>query len=850
MRNMNLDCGWSFRKGLPQALRPQNEKDRVLVNFPHDYMIESDVFEEAPAGPASGFFSAAVAHYEKKLLIPQEWAEDLVFLHFDGVMMNATIEVNGSKAALQHYGYAPFTVDVTPYLWFGEENHLVITVNPSMQPNCRWYSGAGVFRSMELIHTPKVHLVQDGIYARTAEIEYDEEGNALTAFLKASAEIENRSSKNIIAEVSFALFADPGRNESVEGASPVLTRSTRIQLNPDSSETAELGLTLDRPLLWDAESPSLYRLAVSVRPIEEFRTHLIPLPEKERTTDCDSVLFGVRTIQADVRHGLRINGKAVKLRGGCLHHDNGLLGAVSVYDAEARKLSILKSIGFNAIRTTHNPPSAALIEACDRLGVYVFDEAFDAWGMGKQPGDYNQFFETDWEKDLSAFVRRDRVHPSVIIWSTGNEITERGGLGNGYTLATKLARTVRALDPSRPVSNGICSFWNGLDDRMMEEALKKMVEAASSGNIQNVDYGGKHDLTWETYTEAFTNGLDIVGYNYLENKYEHDHELFPERVILGSENYPNEIGKNWPMVESTPYVIGDFTWTAADYIGEAGIGKSVFFEPDDPILQRGPFALMSHGSSFPWRLANDADIDILGNILPQGEYRRIVFGSAETKVYSYLPENFDRVELISKWGFTDVRKRWNYGEEWIGKPIRIAVFSAADEAEVFVNGASIGRKKRGEALASGMPDTFLFETIYAPGIVEAVSCENGKEISRDRLESCGAPAGVRLLPETTCISADHRNLVYVPVEIVDSEGRLVPDAEIKLNASVLGDAFILAGFGSGNPVTSENYTGGEFHSFRGRALAIARSTGSAGSAVLTVQAEGMDPVTVTLTAAE
>ena len=306
----------------------------------------------------------------------------------------------------------------------------------------------------------------------------------------------------------------------------------------------------------------------------------------------------------------------MKLKGGCIHHDNGMLGAVSLYDSEYRKLSVLKSIGFNAIRTTHNPPSSALMEACDRIGMYVFDEAFDAWGIMKQPGDYNLFFDTDWEKDLTAFIKRDRNHPSVIIWSTGNEITERGGLNNGYTVATRLAETVKGLDPSRPVSNGICSFWCGLDDELTEENMKKIMgEAADengslqnedgnasaqnvgeSGSVQNVNEssslqnadGGKDDTSWEEYSEAFTNGLDIVGYNYMEDKYPLDHEMFPERVILGSENYPNEIGIRWPMVESTPYVIGDFTWTAYDYIGEAGIGKSVFLDADDPLLKEGP----------------------------------------------------------------------------------------------------------------------------------------------------------------------------------------------------------------------------------------------------------------------
>ena len=578
----------------------------------------------------------------------------------------------------------------------------------------------------------------------------------------------------------------------------------------------------------------------------EFRTHFIQAMEKEITSDADSVLFGIREIRADVVHGLQINGKTVKLKGGCLHHDNGPLGAVSLYDAEYRKLSILKSIGFNAVRTTHNPPSAVFMEACDRLGMYVFDEAFDAWSMGKQPGDYNQYFETDWQKDLTAFVRRDRNHPSCIIWSTGNEITERGGLGNGYTLATRLAEAVKALDPSRPVSNAICSFWNGLDDKLMEESRQKMI-ASFQENVQNADIGGKQDTSWEDYTEAFTNGLDIVGYNYMENKYEYDHERFPERVILGSENYPIEIGKHWPMIEATPYVLGDFTWTAFDYIGEAGIGKAVYLEPDDPDLKKGRWALSSHTSDFPWRTANDADADICGNILPQGVYRSIVWGSGKTAVFSYDPDVYGKAEVISQWGFPDVRPCWNWaGKE--GKPVQVAVFSAAEEVELFVNGISAGRKKADEAPVSGIPYSFLFDTVYQPGRIEAVGYAQGKEVSRGELSTTGKPAALVLQQERGAVPADGHSVLYVKVLVVDAQGCQVPDASIALKACAEGEALTLTAFASGNPKTAENYTSGSFTSYRGAALAVLRSGYEAGTCTLTVSGEGIGEASIRLTA--
>ncbi len=829
MRKINIDEKWMFNHGLYGGMALLMGQDNsVEVNLPHDYMIASDVKADAIAGPASGFYTEGVAHYTKKINIPSEWKNEIVYLHFDGIMMNATVDINGGKVALQHYGYAPFFVDITPYLYFGKENRVTITVNPSMQPNSRWYSGAGIFRSVELVHVPKLHVAIDGIYAYTDRLEKNSDGTS-TAYIKTEIKIENKTLENKMALVEVYLTED-GSDEVL------IKRSIKVQANPNTNEKAYMVITFENPKLWNADTPNLYRVHARVTDLGKFVTHHVET--ESSSTDSDSTLFGIRTITADSKNGLRINGKTVKLKGGCLHHDNGIIGAVSLYDAEYRKLSLLKRIGFNAVRTTHNPPSAAFMEACDRVGMYVFDEAFDAWGIMKQPGDYNMFFENDWQKDLSAFITRDRNHPAVIIWSIGNEIPERGGLNNGYTLATKLVNHVRALDNSRPISNGICSYWSGLDDELTEADLKKM-KALFSGEgagVQNMDMGAE-DLSWETYSEAFTNGLDIVGYNYMEDKYPKDHELYPERVILGSENYPKEIGKRWPMVDSTDYVIGDFTWTAYDYIGEAGIGKSIFVEENDPRRKMGGFALMSHSSDYPWRLANDADIDINGNILPQGCYRSVVWGSDKTFLFAYNPAIFDKYEIISNWGFTDVKPCWTWkGKE--GENIRLVVFSNADEVELIVNGNLIGKKKAGESLAvEDLPLSFVFETIYNPGQVIAISYKNGAEISRASISTTEGAKAIRISPERTSAKADGHSLIYVPVEIVDKNGNIV-DESIKLNATVKGSAELL-GFGSANPITAENYTNGEFSSYKGKALAIIRSGYERGTATLTITGEGL-----------
>ncbi len=824
MRSMQINREWDFGPGpVDLGKRLRGIFGEKKVNLPHDYMIEGDVYESAPSGPASGYYNAGVAHYAREIEIPADWENDRIFLRFDGAMMNATVEVNGNLACLQHYGYAPFETDITRLVYPGQKNRIVITVNPSMQPNSRWFSGAGLFRGVELAHMPKLHIAFGGLSGYTKKIEYKADGTPETAYLQVSAEIKNEMAESRLAEVTFALT-----DEKTGGT--VKTSKTLIQVQPLSAGTAYMTLTVDEPQLWDAGHPNLYRLHATARDAGTFKTHIIP--SAQPTEDTESVLFGIRTIEADVKHGLRINGKAVKLRGGCLHHDNGPIGTVTVYDAEARKVKKLKEAGFNAIRTTHNPPSSALIEACDRLGMYVFDEAFDAWGMGKQPGDYNQYFETDWQKDLTAFVKRDRCHPCVTIWSTGNEITERGGLNDGYAWAVKLAETVRSLDPSRPISNGICSFWNGLDDFIMAEQMKKRMESMSGG-LQNADIGGKKDLLWEQYTEGFANGLDVVGYNYMEGKYEQDHQMFPERVILGSENYPKEIGMHWPMIEKTPWVIGDFTWTAWDYIGEAGIGKATFYEPGDPNIGN-PWGAPS---PFPWRTANDADFDVTGGIRPQGVYRRIVWGSRETAVFSYDPAVTGKAETLSSWGFPGVWPRWNWqGRE--GEAVNIAVFSSAEEAELIVNGESLGRKKAGEALIHDMPLTFLFRAVYQPGTVEAVSYSGGKEVSRTVLKTTGKAVSIRLNAETEEMKADGISLCYVNAELTDENGDVVPDTDMLLKAEVSGAAELL-GFGSGNPITDENYSKGWFTSYQGRALAVLRSGCEAGEAKLTVSAEGL-----------
>ncbi len=803
-----IDDKWTFRRGYLDSISMMEADPGVEVDLPHDGMIGTAVSKDAPAGVDSGFFQGGLSNYTKYVFIPEKWQDGCVGLKFDGAMMNATVDVNGSRVSICHNGYAPFYIDLTDYVTYGEKNRITVNVNTSMQPNSRWYTGSGLYRGAFLCHGPKVHIVPDGIYVYTKEVA---DGYA---FLEALVEVENSGLGNRMAEVELSLY------EEKTGELAACTKRV-IHVGRGKTESARITLNVKDPLLWDADTPNLYKVKAVVRDLGKYTTHFVP--DDEPAADEAETLFGIRTISADPVRGLLINGKSVKLKGGCLHHDNGLLGSVTLREIEERKIKKLKSVGFNAIRTAHNPPSSALIEACDRVGMYVFDEAFDAWYIGKRGGDYHQFFEADWEKDLTAFVKRDRTHPSVIMWSTGNEIPERGGLGDGYSRATMLAEKIRSLDSSRLISNGICSLWSGLDDKL----------AVGQNQAQNAGDGLKSTLQ-ETATEAFTNGLDVVGYNYMEDIYERDHEMFPERVILGSENFPKEIGFRWPMVEKLPYVIGDFTWTAWDYIGEAGIGKAAYVDPSDPDAPKNPWDLMPQQTSFyPWRLANDADFDITGNMLPQGAYRSVVWGSDKTYLYSMHPDTFGKKEIVGMWGFPYVLKNWNY-KGYEESPVELVVFSHAEEVEVFVNGASIGRKP--VSMERPMPCSVKFETVYKAGEVTAVSYVAGKEVSRDSLVTTDEPSSVRLVFEKNSMNADGHDLIYVAVEVVDLEGRIVPDAEVSLKANVTGSGY-LAGFGSSNPITEEDYTDEEAVTYRGRAMLIVRSGYEAGTCKVEVRSE-------------
>ncbi|ULT54858.1 DUF4982 domain-containing protein [Neobacillus drentensis] len=807
MLRQNIDQAWEFVNDKPSAIPGLSQAGKT-VHLPHDFTIETDTYHDAPGGKSTGYYGGGIGTYTKTLDIPENFADKRIIVEFDGSYMNTTVILNGHTVARHHYGYTPFHADLTPYIKLGKPNRLSVTVNNAAQPNARWYTGSGLYRHVDLLSAPQIHIAPWGIYAHTSHIVNG------TAFVLVETTVENHSAENANLWVDIKIEKNSCGTEAGVG-------KVKLHIPAGEKVVGRVMVPVENAELWDIESPNLYNITVD-------------LTDNETVIDSDSTQFGIRTISVDTKNGFMLNGRTVKLKGGCVHHDNGILGAASFKDSEYRKMKLHKDNGYNAIRFAHNPMSRDLLDACNRLGLLVINEAFDVWTMEKNTHDYSQYFEDDWKADMESFILRDRNNPSVIMWSTGNEIPERGGLSNGYVWAAKLAEWVRELDPTRLITNSLCSFFNGLDDEDQVKFYMELMKQPKTmgGGLFNLDsdFGKK---VWGEYTEAYAAPLDVVGLNYLNYHYDELDE-YPNRVICGTESKPIEMDIYWNDVERYSHVIGDFNWTSYDYLGEAGLGKVEYVLPDEAEAAYRT----SHLSKYPWRLAYDADFDLCGFPRPQLAYRRIVWGSDETFIASYDPKNSGKVEILGRWGWPEVDNAWSWtGFE--GKPVQVDVYSAAEEVELFLNGRSLGKKPAGKENRF----TAKFELTFEPGTLEAVSYSAGKKISTDTVRSAGKPAGIRISPERTELTADGQSLCFAVVEIIDVEGQLVPTAELKAHAQVEGDA-TLAGFGTGRPQTTENYTKGEFTSFKGRLLAIVRAGYDPGISVLTVGVEGLEAVSV------
>lgn len=757
------------------------------VELPHDAMIKKAAYKESPNGGNTGFRDGDVYNYVKILNVPVEYKDKTVMLKFEGVYMNTFVYVNGQLAGKNPYGYTTFYVNLNDHLKYGEENEIRVIVRNGAMTNSRWYSGGGIYRDVYLLVSDLSYIVPDGVQIATCDA--DEEFAALNI----KTELKNR--KHNPAELKL--------QHTIEDEKGNVVKSDMIPLTLFENEERAMNhkITIENPSLWSDETPVLY-------------TCTTRLYEGDEIIDETNNTFGIRTLSVDARRGFRVNGKTVKFRGACIHHDSGLLGAATYEEAEYRQIKKLKEAGFNAVRMSHHPMAPAMLRACDKLGMYVMDESFDMWTRCKSDYDYGMNFDEWWEKDVTAMVRSDFNHPSVVMYSIGNEIPEIG-TEHGSKICHDISSKVKELDSTRFTLASINGVF-AAGDKVPEIVADVVKDLSSKGEIDgnvndfmtlmdgHLDDIVVHKAISERLEKACA-PVDIAGYNYMTARYEGDGKTYHDRVIVGSETYPPEIARNWELVKKLNHVIGDFTWTGWDYIGEAGVGVPAY-----------QFGEGGFGAGFPCQLAYSGDIDITGFRRPASYFREIVFGLRKNPYIAVQnPGKYGQHLIKTPWVISDTISSWTYDKSFEGKNVIVEVYCAGDEIELICNGKTISRKKAG--IDAGC--RVLFETVYNPGVLTAVSYENGKEIGRMDLETAGDIKNIVIAAEDK--DAD---LIYIPVELCDEKGRVVTCDDRKIYISVEGGAE-LAGFGSGNPKPLYNYTESVTETFNGRALAILKRNG-------------------------
>jgi beta-galactosidase len=783
-RDVRFDDGWRFWRGDASGVERTGYDDSSwrTLDLPHDWSIEdlpspdgvkrSGPFDrDASAGQGStGWVVGGSGWYRKHFSLAGLAPDRRVAIRFDGAYMETDVWLNGRLLGSHVYGYTGFELDLTPYLEGEGENVLAVRVRNEGK-NSRWYSGSGLYRHVWLTTTGPLHVLLWGVAVTTPDV------TTSSATVKVAVEIANQGEAVPDARVRVRLLGPAGIVGSGEASIAVPARG---------GASADVLVKVASPRLWSPASPSLHRVIAEV-------------VRGAQVADRVEQTFGIRRIEIDAEQGLRINGEPYEMKGACVHHDNGPLGSAAIDRAEERRVELLKAAGFNAIRTSHNPPSPAFLDAADRLGMLVIDEAFDIWERPKNPQDYHLYFEDWWAHDLAAMVRRDRNHPSVVIWSIGNEVNERAD-PPGLAIAKRLIAAVRADDPMRPATNAICGFWDHKDRK------------------------------WTDTDPAF-DLLDVGGYNYQWKEYESDHARSPWRVMAATESTMLEAFDYWSLVEKLPYVIGDFVWTGIDYLGESGLGRA-YVEGEDA---------GEEGAPWPWHIAGSGDIDILGERKPQSYYREALWRPGVLHLTVHRPLSEGKKEKVTFWGWPLVESHWTWpGQE--GRALKVDVYSSCDRVALALNGKPLGEQPTTKAQRRQA----TFDVPYAPGML-AATCTGARDPkARAALTTAGAPAGLRLTADRTRIRADRNDLSYVRIEVVDAKGTVVPAARQSIRARVSGPGE-LAALASADPVDLAGYRGPVRRPYRGVAQAIVRPT-AAGALGLVAEAEGLAPARLTITA--
>ena len=788
-----------------------DKEHAFAVTLPHDAMQLDERSETSAGGVNTGWYEAQDYTYEKTFTLPEDAKEEKIILEFEGVYRKATVYINGEKAAYHSYGYIGFYVDATKYVKFGEENEIRVEVINHDQPNSRWYSGTGIYRPVWLYIVPKKHLRFDSVKITT--LDYKEPKIRVEAWPNAAGEVKveilERSGNKEVSSVGNSALVE-GENQSAGNAAENIVAMEILQA--DGKFSCEIAFPGAK--LWSPEEPNLYACRVTFG------------------EDVQEETFGIRMVSCTPENGFQINGKRVLLKGGCIHHDNGLLGACAYEFAERRKVRILLDAGYNAIRSAHNPCSKALLRACDEMGMLVMDEYIDGWYIHKTKYDYADEILDNYRKDLKDMVDKDYNHPSVIMYSTGNEVSETAQK-KGIALTKSLTDRLHELDSTRPVSCGINIFFNFLSsmgfgvysdkkaDEAAENAKKKKAVGSEFYNTVAGIFGAGFMKTGATLypcdvktRDAYAN-MDVAGYNYGIKRYRQDLKKYPKRMILGSETFCADAYQFMQEAKRDKRIIGDFVWAAQDYLGEVGIGA---WEYKD-------YAPRFDGGC-GWVTAGSGRIDLTGKPLGEMAYTRVAF-ELEDLAIAVMPVNHTKdAHSPSAWKMTNAMESWSW-DSCDGNAAKVEVYTRADHVKLYVNGECVGTKKPKNDCK------VFFDTTYHNGEIKAVAYDaNDNVIAEKSLKTAGKETVLRAEPELTRVNAD-TDLCYVRMRYTDENGETKPLERGRIKLDVEGGE--LLAFGSACPYYPESYQSAETDTYYGEALAIICPQSGAGKVMVKAQ---------------
>lgn len=776
MRKIDFNADWRFK-------RLEEPGEGKMVTLPHDAMCLERRTGESRGRHNIGWFESYDYEYSKEWFAPKEYASMKLLLEFEGVYHNAQVYVNDRKVMYRPYGYTNFYVDLNDDLKYGQTNKIRVIAENADQPNSRWYTGSGIYRPVWLHVAEQKYILVNGVRIRTVGINQ----------AKGSAVVEIKVRTSASMGVTVAVQDMEGR-EVFSG----------VELSSGETEPeAVFQCEIPDARLWTVESPNLYTCTV------------------HSGTDMATERFGIRTLAWDRTSGLTINGERIILKGACIHHDNGLLGACAYGEAEERKIRLLKETGYNAIRSAHNPCSKALLDACDRLGMLVMDEYVDMWYIHKNEFDYASHMQEWWQEDLRDMVDKDYNHPSVILYSTGNEVAETGEK-KGIELTGKMTEYLHSLDHTRPVSCGVNIFFNFLysmglgvysDDKAKkgarpEKNRKKKTVGSEFYNTLAGMLGDKimkigamlHMCDVKT-RDAYAN-MDIAGYNYGIFRYRHDLKKYPNRLILGSETFCKDAYAFYEIAKSDPGIIGDFVWAGMDYIGEAGIGS---WEYED-------YAVLDSQDA-GWLTAGSGRLDILGFGQGEAAYTKVALNKEQGPLMAVRPVYQKGKHSPSAWKMTDAKISWTW-PECEGNRAEVEVYARAARVELFLNGKAAGSKKLKNTC------NVIFKIPYEPGCLTCISYdEKDRKIGEYSLNTAGKETRLTLTPEKETLAAGE--IGFIRLQYTDEAGIWKPMEKHHMKVEVENGT--LLGFGNACPYNPDGYWKNTASTYYGEAMAVVRA---------------------------